>query len=134
MKKILFFYLLCCLSICCFDIILICLASDHFDIESPDFKFGFSVMLLAIFALYAPIFTVSASILYYTNVNKAILLNKWYSVLYCILPFLCYKIIEVVCVFLGIKVDYRLEYSLPIVFVIQNVIIIILKYKKCWFS
>ena len=125
MKKIALFYLQCCLYICCFDIILIYLALDHYDIGSPDFRFGFNVMLLVNCALYAPIFTVSASVLYYTKVNKSILLNKWYCVLYCISPFLCYKILDVVCIHLGIKVDYRLEYSIPIVFIIQNAIIIL---------
>lgn len=125
MKKIIFFYLLCCLSICCFDIILIWLALDHCDIESPDFKFGFNVMVLANCAIYAPIFTISASILYYTKVNKAILSNKWYSVLYCILPFLCYKILDLFCIYCGIHIGYDLEYSIPIVFIIQNVIIIL---------
>lgn len=120
MKKIIIFYLLSCLSI-----ILIWLAIDDYDIESRDFKFGFNVMMLVICVVYAPICTISASILYYSKVNKVILSNKWLCVLYCIFPFLCYKVLEIVCIYAGIKIDHRLEYSIPIVFIIQNVIIIL---------
>ena len=75
MKKIIFFYLLCCLSI-----ILIWLAIDDYDIKSKDFRFGFYVLIFVACAIYAPIFTVSAIILYYSKVNKAILSNKLLSV------------------------------------------------------
>lgn len=128
MKKVIFFYLLCCFSVCCFDIILIYLALDNCDLESPDFKFGFNVMMLANCAIYAPIFTISASLLYYTKVNRSILSNKYYSVLYCILPFLCYNILDVVCIYYDIHIGYDLSYSIFIVFIIQNAIIIL---KKC---
>lgn len=120
MKRIAIFYLLSCLSI-----IVMWLAIDDYDIESKDFKFGFNVLMLATCVVYAPICTISASMLYYSKVNKAILSNKWLCVLYCILPFLCYKILDVVCSYYDIHVGYGLEYSIPIAFVIQNVIIII---------
>jgi hypothetical protein len=122
MKKIIFFYLLCCLSI-----ILIWLAIDDYDIKSKDFRFGFYVLIFVACAIYAPIFTVSAIILYYSNVSKAILANKYFSILYCIFPFLCFKIIGVICIHTGIRIGYRIEYCIPIVFIIQNVIIIIKK-------
>ncbi len=122
MKKIIFFYLLCCLSI-----ILIWLAIDDYDIKSKDFRFGFYVLIFVACAIYAPIFTVSAIILYYSKVNKAILSNKLLSVLYCIFPFLCFKILDIICIHTGIRIGYRIEYCIPIVFIIQNVIIIIKK-------
>ena len=134
MKKIILFYFLCCLTICCFDIFLICLASDQSDIGSPDFNFGFNVMVLANCAIYAPIFTISASLLYYTKINKTIISNKWYSVLYCISPFLCYKILDVICIYYDIHIGYDLAYIIFIVFVIQNMTLIMLKYKSKWFS
>lgn len=125
MKKIVIFYLLSCISI-----ILIWIATDDCDIESKDFKFGFNILVLVACAVYSPIVTISASILYYTKVNKAVLSNKWLGVLYCIFPFLCYKILDLVCIYAGIKIGHRLEYSIPIVFIIQNVIIIIFKLHK----
>lgn len=125
MKKIILFYLLCSLST-----ILIWLAIDDYDIESPDFKFGFNVMMLANCAIYAPIFTISASLLYYTKVNRSILSNKYYSVLYCILPFLCFKALDIICNHTGRLFGYSIEYSIPIVFVLQNVIIVLAKYIK----
>lgn len=134
MKKILLFYLLCCLSICCFDLILICSAFDHCDIESQDFKFGFNITMLANCAIYAPVFTISAGLLYYTKVNKAIISNKCYSVLYCILPFLFHKILDIFCAYYDIHIGYDLEFIILIVFIIQNVIIIISKYNKRRFS
>ncbi len=120
MKKIITFYFLSCLSI-----ILIWLAIDVYDIESKDFKFGFNVLALVTSTIYAPIYTISASILYYTKVNKTILSNKWFCVLYCIFPFLCFKILYLICIYSGVKVDSSLEYSIPIIFIIQNVIIIL---------
>lgn len=125
MKKIILFYLLCSLST-----ILIWLAIDDYDLESPDFKFGFNVMMLANCAIYAPIFTISASLLYYTKVNRSILSNKYYSVLYCILPFLCFKALDIICNHTGRLFGYSIEYSIPIVFVLQNVIIVLAKYIK----
>jgi uncharacterized membrane protein YqjE len=116
MTKIVTFYLLCCLSI-----ILIWLTTDDYDIESKDFKFGFNVLVLATCTVYAPIYTISACLLYYSKVNKAILSDKWFCILYCIFPFLCFKILDII----GIWNDYRLEYSILIVFIIQNVIIIV---------
>lgn len=130
MKKVIFFYLLCCFSVCCFDSILIYFALDNCDLESPDFKFGFNVMMLANCAIYAPIFTISASLLYYTKVNRSILSNKYYSVLYCILPFLCFKALDIICNHTGRLFGYSIEYSIPIVFVLQNVIIVLAKYIK----
>ncbi len=120
MNKILKFYLLSCLSI-----ILIWLAIDDYNVECKDFKFGFYVLILVTCTIYAPIYTTFASILYYSKVNKNILSNKWLSILYCIFPFLCFKILEIVSVCAGIKIDCGLEYIIPIVFIIQNVIIIL---------
>ena len=120
MKKIVIFYLLCCLSI-----ILIWLSIDDYDIDSKDFKFGFIFLIITTCAVYAPIYTISAVILYYSKVNKAILSNKWLGVLYCIFPFLCFKIFDTICFYTGFKIGYELEYIIPIVFIIQNVIIIL---------
>ena len=106
---------------------MIWLAIDDYDIKSKDFRFGFYVLIFVACAIYAPIFTVSAIILYYSNVSKAILANKYFSILYCIFPFLCFKIIGVICIHTGIRIGYRIEYCIPIVFIIQNVIIIIKK-------
>ena len=122
MKKIVLFYLLCCLSI-----ILIWLTTSDYDFESIDFKFGFNVLMLTTCVVYAPIFTISAVILYYSKVNKAILSNKWLGVLYCVFPFLSYKILEIICKHTGIGIGHSLEYSIPIVFIIQNVIIVLRK-------
>lgn len=122
MKKIIFFYLLCC-----FSIIALWLATNDYDVKSNDFKFGFYVLIFVACAIYAPIFTISAIILYYSKVNKAILSNKLLSVLYCIFPFLCFKILDIICIHTGIRIGYRIEYCIPIVFIIQNVIIIIKK-------
>lgn len=123
MKKIVIFYLLSCLSI-----ILIWLAVDSYDIESNDFKFGFNVLVLVTCVVYAPIYTISACILYYSKVNKAILSNKWLSFLYCIFPFLCFKILDIIGIYLGINFGHKLEYIIPIVFIIQNVMIVINKW------
>ena len=120
MKKIVSFYLLCCLSI-----ILTWLITEKYDIESKDFKFGFNFLLLVTCAIYAPIFTIFAFILNYSKVNRAILSNKWLTILYCVFPFLFYKILYILCIYSGIKIDYRLEYSIPVVFIVQNIIIII---------
>jgi hypothetical protein len=105
---------------------------NHYDIESPDFKFGFNVLMFANCVIYAPIFTASAGILYYKNVNKAVLSNKWCSLLYCILPFLCYelgrRIFYVVYNYSGIWIDE--DYITPVVFIIQNLILVVIKYIK----
>lgn len=120
MKKIILFYLLSCLSI-----LLIWFAIDDYDIESKDFKFGFYVMMLVTCAVYSPICTLSACILYYTKVNKSILLIKVISIIYCILPFLCFKVLNMLRAYTNIEIGNIIEYSIPIVFVIQNVIIVL---------
>lgn len=120
MKKILFFYLLCCISI-----ILLWLAIDDCDIESKDFKFGFNALFFITCIFYGPIFTIPACILYYTKICKAILSNIRYSILYCIFPFLCYKILTVIFAHIGTNIGSVLEYSIPVVFIIQNVIIVL---------
>ena len=104
---------------------MIWLAIDDYDIGSRDFKYGFYVLILVSCVVYAPIYTISASILFYSKINKAILLNKWLCVLYCIFPFLCFKFLDLTCVYVGFKIDYRLEYIIPIVFIIQNAVIIL---------
>ena len=125
MRKIILFYLLCSLST-----ILIWLAIDDYDIESPDFKFGFNVLMLATCAVYAPICTIVASILYFSKVNKAILSNRLFGILYCIFPFLCFKALDIICNHTGSLFGYSIEYSISIVFVLQNVIIVLAKYIK----
>ena len=120
MKKIILFYLLSCLSI-----LLIWFAIDDYDIESKDYQFGFNVMMLVTCAVYAPICTLSACILYYTKVNKSILLNKVISIIYCILPFLCFKALNMLRAYTNIEIGNIIEYSIPIVFVIQNIIIVL---------
>lgn len=119
MKRIITFYILSCLSI-----ILIWLAIDDYDIENQDFKFGLNVLILVTCVIYAPICTILASILYYFKINKAILSNRWLGILYCIFPFLCYKLLNIACVYVDIKINQGLEYSIPIIFIIQNVVII----------
>jgi hypothetical protein len=90
------------------------------------FKFMFQLTLFATCAIYAPIITISASILYHTNINKAILSNKWYSIIYCIFPFLCCAFLDIFCKKAVIHISYyKLWNSIPIVFIIQNVVIII---------
>lgn len=116
MKKILFFYLLCCISI-----ILLWLAIDDCDIESKDFKFGFNALFFITCIFYGPIFTITACILYYTKICKAILSN----IGCCIFPFLCYKILTVIFAHIGTNIGSVLEYSVPVVFIIQNVIIVL---------
>ena len=86
----------------------------------------FQLTLFATCAIYAPIITISDSILYHTNINKAILSNKWYSIIYCILLFLCCAFLDIFCKKAVIHISYyRLWNSIPIVFIIQNVVIII---------
>jgi hypothetical protein len=73
--------------------------------------------------------------LYYKNVNKAVLSNKWYGVLYCMLPSfcysLCYYIRDVFSTYAGIHIDgYVLDYVTPMVFILQNIVIVMLKYIK----
>ena len=120
MKKVILFYLLCC-----FSITLLCLVYG-LDFDNVNFKFMFQLTLFATCAIYAPIITISASILYHTNINKAILSNKWYSIIYCILLFLCCAFLDIFCKKAVIHISYyRLWNSIPIVFIIQNVVIII---------
>ena len=58
--------------------------------------------------------------------NKAILSNKWYSIIYCIFLFLCCAFLDIFCKKAVIHISYyRLWNSIPIVFIIQNVVIII---------
>lgn len=120
MKKIIIFYLFSCLST-----ILTWLAIDDYNIESKDFKFGFYVLIFVTCTVYAPICTITACFLYYSKINKTILLKKWLCVLYCMIPFLCFKILGIIYVFAGVRIDYKLEYIIPIVFIIQNIIIIL---------
>ena len=120
MKKIILFYLLSCLSV-----ILIWSAIDDYDIESKDFKFGFYVMMLVTCAVYAPICTLSACILYYTKVNKSILSNRVNGILYCIFPLLCFKALNLFRAHTNVEIGNIIEYSIPIVFVIQNIIIVL---------
>ena len=63
MKKILFFYLLCCISI-----ILLWLAIDDCDIESKDFKFGFNALFFYhMYILWSNIYNNSLYFILYKN-------------------------------------------------------------------
>lgn len=95
------------------------------DFGSKDFKFAFEILVYVYCIVFAPIYTISASILYYTKVNKAILSNKWIGILYCIFPFICYKLIDIFCHYAGIELCFDIDYSIPVVFILQNVVIVI---------
>lgn len=120
MKKIIIFYLLCFLSI-----VLLWLITNDTTRGSRDFKFGFNVVCFFTLVFYAPLFTFSASMLYYFKINRTILTNKIIGVFYCIFPFLLTEIIRKICYYADITVDYTLENCTPITYIVQNFLIII---------
>ena len=109
--RIIRFFLLSCIAVCCIDIILICLSIDDTAvIVTRDFKFGFNVMLFVDCAIFSPIYTIFASILY------------------CIIPSLCLRTIDLICNCADIKIGDKVAIFLYIaVLIVQNVIFILNK-------
>lgn len=125
MKKIIVFYMICCLSM-----ILPWLAENCFIYGSRDFSFGLFLLLGVTFGLYAPLCSFFAWIFYYKGINRLILTRKHYGILYCIFPFLSISIIKTCCNYVGIF-SYVFDDFVPIVFIAQNLFIIIYwKIKK----
>jgi hypothetical protein len=127
--RIIRFFLLSCIAVCCIDIIIICLSIDDTAvIVTRDFRFGFNLMLFVDCAIFSPIYTIFASILYYTKVNRDILTNIWYGILYCIIPSLCLRTIDLICNCADIKIGDKVAIFLYIaVLIVQNVIFILNK-------
>ena len=120
MKKILQFYLLCCLSI-----LLMWLATSGGDVGNQDFKFGFHLLIFISLVFYAPLCTIVAYIFYHYKINRSILSNNLFGILYCIFPFLLIWLIKQYCHYVEIEVDNRLDDCSPIVFLIQNLLIVL---------
>lgn len=119
MKKTISFYLLCCLSI-----ILMWLVSNNCDIGSQDFKFGIRLLIFVVMIFYAPLCTFVACIFYHFRINRAILSKRRFGILYCNFPFLFIWMIKQYCNYVEIDVDYRLDDVCPLVFLIQNILVI----------
>ena len=119
MKKTISFYLFCCLSI-----ILMWLVSSSCDIGNQDFKFGIHLLIFITMVLYAPLCTFVACLFYHFRINRVILSKRVIGILYCIFPFLLIWMIKQFCHCVGIDVDYRLDDISPLVFLIQNILII----------
>lgn len=120
MKKIIIFYIVCCISY-----ILLGLASNHEQIGTRDFRFGFTVLVLFITLIYIPICTTIVGIMYYTKINRIILSNIFYGIIYCLFPALSLELAEA----LGNKANFHLnciksDYIFYEIFAIQNLLII----------
>ncbi len=120
MKKIIIFYIVCCISY-----ILLGLASNHEQIGTRDFRFGFTVLVLFITLIYIPICTTIVGIMYYTKINRIILSNIFYGIIYCLFPALSLELAEA----LGNKANFHLnciksDYIFCEIFVLQNLLII----------
>lgn len=119
MKKTISFYLSCCLSI-----ILMWLVTNNCNIGSPDFKFGIHLLITITMILYAPLCTIVAFIFYHFKINRVILSYRWAGVLYCIFPYLFIWLSKQYCHYAKTEVDYRLDDISPLVFLIQNILVI----------
>ena len=120
MKKIIIFYIVCCISH-----ILLGLASNYEQIGTRDFRFGFSVFVILVTLIYIPICTIIAGIMYYSKINRKILSNILYGIIYCLFPTLLLELAEV----LGHKANFNLnciksDYIFYEIFAIQNLLII----------
>ena len=119
MKKAIIFYLLCCLST-----ILMWLITSGSDTGIQDFKFGIQLLILITVVLYAPLCTFVVCIFYRFKINRVLLSKKRFGILYCIFPFLVIFMIKQYCHYVKIEVDYRLDDISPLVFLIQNILVI----------
>ena len=93
---------------------------------TPEAMFGFSVALMFVFLLYVPLCLVIACLLYHYNINKSILSNIILGMAYCAFPILLAYLLDKYSCLPGIlsKVGLR-DYTFFIVFIMQNVIIIV---------
>lgn len=119
MKNIIFFYLLCCISI-----MLMWLVTSECDVESQDFRFGIHLLIYITVVLYAPLYTLVACIFYHFKINRVILSKRWVSILYCIFPFMVVWLIKQYCNYVELEIDYSLDDIWPLVFLIQNLLIL----------
>ena len=113
MVKVIIFYLICCISL-----ISLCLIVDGLnDI------FILQMMIWAIIIIISPINTLCAGLLYISNINKTILSNVFYSVIYSIAPFVIFIVLNLS------HINIELEHFV-LLFIFQNIIIIYFGNKK----
>ena len=113
MVKVIIFYLICCISL-----ISLCLIVDGLnDI------FILQMMIWAIIIIISPINTLCAGLLYISNINKTILSNVFYSVIYSIAPFVIFIVLNLS------HINIELEHFV-LLFIFQNIIIIYFGKKK----
>ena len=94
------------------------------DTGIQDFKFGIQLLILITVVLYAPLCTFVVCIFYRFKINRVLLSKKRFGILYCIFPFLVIFMIKQYCYYVEIDVDYRLDDISPLVFLIQNILVI----------
>ena len=94
------------------------------DTGIQDFKFGIHLLILITVVLYAPLCTFAVCIFYRFKINRVILSKKRFGILYCIFPFLVIFMIKQYCHYVKTDVDYRLDDISPLVFLIQNILVI----------
>ena len=113
MVKVIIFYLICCISL-----ISLCLIVDGLnDI------FILQMMIWAIIIIISPINTLCAGLLYISNINKTILSNVFYSVIYSIAPFVIFIVLNLS------HINIELEHFV-LLFILQNILIIYFSKKK----
>ena len=113
MVKVIIFYVICCISL-----ISLCLIVDGLnDI------FILQMMIWAIIIIISPINTLCAGLLYISNINKTILSNVFYSVIYSIAPFVIFIVLNLS------HINIELEHFV-LLFILQNIIIIYFGKKK----
>lgn len=113
MVKVIIFYVICCISL-----ISLCLIVDGLnDI------FILQMMIWAIIIIISPINTLCAGLLYISNINKTILSNVFYSVIYSIAPFVIFIVLNLS------HINIELEHFV-LLFILQNILIIYFSKKK----
>lgn len=120
MKRILLFYVLCCLGNVLFHLFSACFSSDLHDI-----KFGFPIIIVFVCLFYSPLCTFLAYIYKILKVNIQIIKHP---VLYSLFP---YVISYIITYILDIGVVSQ-DYLLLILFVLENVFIIGWSCYKCY--
>ena len=120
MKKILIFYLTCCVSY-----ILLGLIANYNKIDTQEFKFGFSIFLIFVVLIYIPLCTIIVWLFYYSKINKSILSNVFYGILYCIFPSLLLGLADVLSHITDFSLNcIKSDYIFYEIFAIQNLLIV----------
>ena len=119
MKRILTFYISNCVSYILWGLIV-----NYNKIGTQDFKFGYSVFLIFVIFIYIPLCSLVVGLLNYYKINKAILSNVFYGIIYCLFPSLILELADVLSRITDISFScMKSDYIFYETFVIQNLII-----------